>query len=263
MEIDQHILLDIKEEHPLKAYLKLVEEKKVPRRLSGIYDSIPMNNCKRCTDCCLDTPEVFFIEFINILKYLSDNFSKEEKDKVAQKLVNDELTSLISEDRRCAFLDGNNCIIYERRPIQCRLPPFHSKQDYEETKAARLKRNTELQRFYCVSHDLKLPEELRKSLDRVAEPCGNNLDSQNRPLIMAKPEKNMIFGKILDLQNETIPYQLDDTDAYNRLTYLFSQIYLTDNEIDELILKAAKEYLKDKSSSSDDQMVQEIKFVDI
>jgi len=101
---------------------------------SKVYKANPQTVCINCpgkeevtADCCrIDNPPVYFIEFIHIMEYISNNFSQDELKELSYKcyeaFFNDEPTF------PCIFLkDKSTCTVYKARPQNCRnygiVPP--------------------------------------------------------------------------------------------------------------------------------------------
>ena len=113
------------------------------RKLKKIYKSIPDSKCNKCGGCCrlLKIP-VFSIEYLNILKYLKENWPEPQIKRlaassglnlfIANKYKSGKLKIRKGEKGlECIFLDPqtNLCRIYSYRPFVCRTYGLFFKDD--------------------------------------------------------------------------------------------------------------------------------------
>ncbi len=134
------------------------------------------NCCSRgCAHCCYQLVEVLHLEELPIIDFISHQMGGEEKQQVMKNLhawlrffeektpVNDLLSynevfaqfkNLQAEECfPCPFLVNNECIIYEVRPLACRL---HIAADYPELCIHRRLRNTTPEAEQIWSHILAI-----------------------------------------------------------------------------------------------------------
>ncbi|MGF3554848.1 MAG: YkgJ family cysteine cluster protein [Thermoplasmatota archaeon] len=83
----------------------------IKKELKEIYDKIPNFECKHCHKCC--GPIIWFkVEELLIKDYMKKNKIEDVKWTADDFKKN---------DMKCPFLKNDRCIIYEVRPIVCRL----------------------------------------------------------------------------------------------------------------------------------------------
>jgi Fe-S-cluster containining protein len=71
------------------------------------------SNCSRCGYCCTLRARLGFFEYLKLLLLGYRNFS--DKNLKGERFI--------KLDKKCFFLDGNRCRIYENRPKACREYP--------------------------------------------------------------------------------------------------------------------------------------------
>lgn len=99
-------------------------------KLNNIYDNLPKGKCTGCGNCCMESVGINLIEFLNIYNYLQD---KEELRKKSLDKIMDYYFMEFMEKKSCPFKDENNmCLIYEVRPLNCRLFGHWKKEDYNK-----------------------------------------------------------------------------------------------------------------------------------
>ena len=99
-------------------------------KLNNIYDTLPSGKCSGCGNCCMESVGINLIEFLNIYNYLQD---KDELRKKSIGRIMDYYFMEFMEKKSCPFKDENNmCLIYEVRPLNCRLFGHWKKEDYNK-----------------------------------------------------------------------------------------------------------------------------------
>ena len=99
-------------------------------KLNNIYDTLPKGKCTGCGNCCMESVGINLIEFLNIYNYLQD---KDELRKKSIGRIMDYYFMEFMEKKSCPFKDENNmCLIYEVRPLNCRLFGHWKKEDYNK-----------------------------------------------------------------------------------------------------------------------------------
>jgi len=83
--------------------------------LMEIYERIPEMTCKRRAKCCSLAPELYYVEFLNIM----DHLVSIEMDKAIE-FIKKIVTSFFLNAMRiipCPFLKERDCLIYPIRPF--------------------------------------------------------------------------------------------------------------------------------------------------
>lgn len=111
--------------------------KQLVSKLNDFYSKIPKTKCINCpgqktveAECCKAfSPPILLIEFISSLR----NIEKWEEDK-RKKLFIRSLKSYLNSDnaRLCSLLGNNKCLVYEQRPLSCRLFAMYTDEEWNE-----------------------------------------------------------------------------------------------------------------------------------
>ena len=135
-------MTSIKKNHVLNC-IKYANENKLFDKLNSVYSTLPSGDCSGCGKCCMESVGTNLIEFINIFNYLESRH--ELKKKCLNKVIDYYFLEYI-EKRPCPFKDDNNrCMIYEVRPLNCRLFGHWKKEDYNKNLNNVTQRNIEYQ----------------------------------------------------------------------------------------------------------------------
>lgn len=89
------------------------------------HNSIRFFCLKDCSNCCSVPGGFVFLtenESKEIAEYLSLDYQEFLKHFTRQ--IDDELTLMDGENEACVFLENHRCLIYPKRPKQCRTFPF-------------------------------------------------------------------------------------------------------------------------------------------
>lgn len=110
--------------------INYAEKNQLFEKLNNIYDTLPKGKCTGCGNCCMESMGINLIEFLNIYNYLQD---KDELRKKSIGRIMDYYFMEFMEKKSCPFKDENNmCLIYEVRPLNCRLFGHWKKEDYNK-----------------------------------------------------------------------------------------------------------------------------------
>ena len=110
--------------------INYAEKNQLFEKLNNIYDTLPKGKCTGCGNCCMESVGINLIEFLNIYNYLQD---KDELRKKSIGRIMDYYFIEFMEKKSCPFKDENNmCLIYEVRPLNCRLFGHWKKEDYNK-----------------------------------------------------------------------------------------------------------------------------------
>ena len=97
-------------------------------KLNEIYSTLPKGECSGCGNCCMESVGINLIEFLNIYRYLAD---KDELREASIERIVDYYFMELMKKNSCPFRDENNrCLIYEVRPLNCRLFGHWKKEEY-------------------------------------------------------------------------------------------------------------------------------------
>ncbi len=100
------------------------------KELERNYSFIPPTKCKRMAFCCSLMPEVTLVECLVIFKWLI-TVPLDVRMKILQRMVYYFFMNPV-EIIKCPFLEGKDCLIYDKRFFGCRAYGLWSKEYYEK-----------------------------------------------------------------------------------------------------------------------------------
>lgn len=143
------------EEKLIKAS-QFAEQEGLFQRLNDLYQAIPEGKCQGCADCCMESVETHWIEFLHIYHYV------QQRPEILHKLRPNILRFYLLEGvikLHCPFqIEGRKCAIYPVRPLPCRLFGQWGVEDYEANYEVTLRNNQESQAYYQERYKFLLPD---------------------------------------------------------------------------------------------------------
>lgn len=218
------------------------EDKEFFSKLNKIYDEIESGYCQGCTNCCMESVNTFYIEFLNIYKYLK------HKDDLFEKLIPRVIKYYfleLVEKSHCPFLDEDGkCNIYEVRPLTCRLFGHASKREHEENYKRVLKENNENNKYFKKTYGLEIPKEI---VDYKIEYCNEfKVDKQ-----VHRHEKQSMIDNIFVMESNFFMNELISEEFIGTgLVSWFAYTYFDLEEAGNLRLKIMREYAESGESSA-------------
>ncbi len=107
--------------------------------LNVLYNGMPATSgCETCKEvngdsafwCCkTQNPSMYYVEFLQVLKVIGDNWDKEKKTDLILRAVKNYLDNSLSKG--CVFYD-DECTIYTDRPFSCRMYGVISKENWDK-----------------------------------------------------------------------------------------------------------------------------------
>ena len=150
-------MTSIKKSEVLKC-IDYSKENKLIDKLNSVYNTLPSGDCNGCGSCCMESVGINLIEFINIFNYLKGN------DKLRIECLNKVLDYYFLEYVKkspCPFKDDNNrCMIYEVRPLNCRLFGHWKKEDYNKNLSNVTKRNIDYKNIIKSKYGFDINDEV-------------------------------------------------------------------------------------------------------
>jgi len=228
------------------------EENRLRRRLDYVYKQIPACKCDDNTKACFTTADVYLSEFINIYLYVQ-KFPVSRQKEIAARSIRYELLSLASLDYKCPFFEDDACIISEVKPVQCRFFGIYPDDDYQRLKKDSLQHNIALAQYYARTHRLLLPKEV---MTYDVDQCREEAESGEYE-IMTQIERDLIYNKIVAINNEVLPDEILDKDEYelNHFTYLYGITRLAEEELRSLRVDVLREYLTYKTRTKLESLI--------
>ena len=109
-----------------RSYLKMQDDKEIDCLVKPIYQFIIKRiNCLECGNCCRNlSPSIVNRD----IKNLGLELGLTNNEIIEKYTVKDEFNELRLKEIPCAFLKGNECLIYQNRPEDCKsFPHIHKK----------------------------------------------------------------------------------------------------------------------------------------
>lgn len=107
--------------------------------LNVLYNGMPATSgCEKCVEingdnvnwCCrLQQPSMYYVEFLQVLKTVGDNWPEDKKKELVLRAVKNYLDNSLSKG--CVFYDSE-CTIYIDRPLACRFYGVISKENWDK-----------------------------------------------------------------------------------------------------------------------------------
>lgn len=99
--------------------------------LNRVYSSVPTGTCEGCTACCSESVNISFLEFSNVVQNGLLKLEPHDRAALTKRVLSYYLTEWI-KPQKCPFLDDQKlCMIYEVRPLPCRLFGTATRAAYE------------------------------------------------------------------------------------------------------------------------------------
>lgn len=138
--------------------IKFAKDNKFIEQLNDIYKSVPSGSCTGCGNCCMESVGINLIEFLNIYNYLSLN--DDLRKKCLSKVIDYYFLEYVKKSP-CPFKnEDNKCLIYEVRPLNCRLYGHWTKEDYNLNLDNVSKRNQKYAKIINDMYDFEISKEV-------------------------------------------------------------------------------------------------------
>lgn len=138
--------------------IKFCEENGYFEKLNDIYDTLPKGDCSGCGNCCMESVGINLIEFFNIYRYLDSR--DELREKSIKRIIDYYFLELINKNT-CPFRDDNNrCLIYEVRPLNCRLFGHWKKEDYNKNLERVINQNKKYKDYLKKDYGIDISKEV-------------------------------------------------------------------------------------------------------
>ena len=150
-------MTSIKKVQILKS-IKFCDENGYFEKLNDIYSSLPKGDCSGCGNCCMESVGINLIEFLNIYRYLSSRDDLRENS--IDRIIDYYFLELLKKNS-CPFRDENNrCLIYEVRPLNCRLFGHWKKDDYNKNLSRVINQNMDYRSYLKKDYGIDISEEV-------------------------------------------------------------------------------------------------------
>ncbi|MCI6737143.1 MAG: YkgJ family cysteine cluster protein [Intestinibacter sp.] len=188
--------------------IEFCEKKGYFKKLNDIYSKLPKGDCSGCGNCCMESVGINLIEFLNIYKYLMDR--NELRRASIDKIIDYYFLELLKKNS-CPFKDDNNrCLIYEVRPLNCRLFGHWEKKDYNKNLQRVIKQNMEYKDAIKEMYDIDISEEVLSFSIKYCEKFKPELD------YLSKQSRLSFCDEVMSLDSRILGSGLIDIDYRDR-----------------------------------------------
>ena len=178
------------------------------KKLNDIYSTLPNGDCAGCGNCCMESVGINLIEFLNIYKYLIE---RDELRRASISRIIDYYFLELLKKNSCPFKDGNNrCLIYEVRPLNCRLFGHWKKDDYNNNLERVLNQNMEYKDALKEIYDIDINQEVLDFSIKYCEKFKPELD------YLSKQSRLDFSDQIMNLDSRILGSSLIDIDYKDR-----------------------------------------------
>jgi len=231
--------------------IKLADEKDFFVKLNKTYGGIPRGTCNGCTNCCMESVTAFYIEFLNIYKYLRQNGNLYQE--LMPKIIEYYFLELVKKTH-CPFLDEKGkCSIYEVRPLTCRLFGHASKKEHEENYSKVLRENRKSSNYFKGAYGLEIPKEI---VNHKIEYCKQfEVDKK-----IKRQERQSLTDNIFVIESNFFMNGLITEEFLGTgLVSWFAYTHFDLDEASEYRLKIIKEYVEYGESPSLEKIIESFK----
>jgi Fe-S-cluster containining protein len=185
----------------LASAFKLAETNGYIDSVKKIQNQVPKTKCECCGNCCMDSPNAYFVEFLLFFREFKQ-LSKEQTKNIIVKTIDWLLLSLKNSQFQCPLIDENKkCSIYEIRPLNCRTWGFESKEQFEYNYENNIKQqNEEFRKFYKTNYDIDIEEPPR------IDYCDKVIKVDNRPF--SQNDINDMHKRIIKMDSKFVNRQI-------------------------------------------------------
>ncbi len=130
-------------------------ESDITSSLERVYQQVPNGTCSGSTNCCSESVNTFYAEYLNMILLLE---KEEVLEQFTSRAVEYYLTELV-RPMKCPMLQESGlCILYEARPLPCRVFGHLKKSDYDQNYEAVLESNLEAAEELLNDFGIKVPQ---------------------------------------------------------------------------------------------------------
>ena len=198
-------MASIKKEQILES-IEFCEKNGYFEKLNDIYSTLPKGDCAGCGNCCMESVGINLIEFLNIYRYLAE---KQELRECSIERIVDYYFMELMKKNSCPFRDENNrCLIYEVRPLNCRLFGHWKKEDYNANLSRVIEQNMNYKKDMKNLYGVDISDEVLNFSIKYCEtfkPEKNYLSKKER--LNFEDEIMNLDARILGSELIDIPYK--------------------------------------------------------
>lgn len=220
--------------------IKYLKENNIFYEINYIYSTVPSGKCTECGNCCMESVGISLVEFINIFNFLENN--KDLKIKTIDKII-DYYFYEYTKKLPCPFKsDDNMCLIYEVRPLNCRIYGHWEKIDYNNNLNNVIKKNIEYKNIIKKKYDFDITDDI---INFKIEYCDKFIPENG---YLTKSERLHFSDKLICLDSKIISSGIIDIDFRDRgIVEYFIEYLLDENICYSIKIKLSKdEVMRDR-----------------
>ncbi len=134
---------------------ELFKSSAIKPMLETVYSKVPSGACSGSTNCCSESVNTFYSEFISLINQLESEGNLEEFTK---RSLNYYLTELVIPMKCPMLQESGLCVLYASRPLPCRVFGHLSREEYEENYSEVLEENIEAVEHLRDEFGIEVPE---------------------------------------------------------------------------------------------------------
>lgn len=210
-------------------------------QLRDLYAEIPEGSCKGCTQCCSESVNTFFGEYLNLRKLLQAQGELEAFEKAS---VYYYLTELV-QPMKCPLLrpDGR-CAVYNARPLPCRIFGHLRQEDYEANYEAVAEGNRAMADQLKTQLQIQVPQSV---VEKKINFCKDFVSESP----MSADDRDALVDELFALDSLMLSRGLLDFDDINlSLVQWFAYDALGREEAQQLRIKISQEISIDGNSKT-------------
>lgn len=213
--------------------VKFMEKENIFDKINEIYSSVPSGKCSGCGSCCKESVGISLVEFINIFNFFENN--QDIKIKAFDKIIDYYFYEYVKK-LSCPFKnEDNSCMIYEVRPLNCRIYGHWIKDDYNRNLENIIKRNNEYKNLIKEKYDFFISDDVVNFRIDYCEKFVPNND------YLTKSERLDFSDKIICLDSKLFANEIIDIDFKDRgIVEYFIEYLLDENLAYDIKIKVSK-----------------------
>lgn len=231
----------------LNASVNLAEKEGLFDALGTLYSTLKSGRCAGCTQCCAESVNAFYIEFLAIWKRMQQD--EVLTARLMPRILRYYMLEMV-ERSSCPFLDDDGrCAVYDQRPLVCRQFGHWSRKDFARNIEAVLKANREAADYYRDTYGMILPETV---VSRALEYCEDfEVAHKTGPMKRGEQADTVFMLDTVFLRKGMLREELLGTPL---VTWFIYTLY-SPEEAGVLRLKVMGEYLEKGASETLDELI--------